>query len=117
MLAVEWKKIDLAGFWGTPTSAERCVLVCEAKRMGHGLGGVRRQAVRYVEKHNLDGCRKILLTQGARFYLYARSGEDWPEEPTGYLNVERVRTNHLAPAGTNAVDALMALTPAGVLRP
>jgi hypothetical protein len=117
LLAVEWGKVDLAGFWSTPTTAERCVLVCEAKRMGHGLQDVRAQAMAYVAKHALNGCRTMLLTQGARFYLYHRSpGGEWPEEPDGYLNVEKIRTEHLAPAGTNAIDAFIALTPAGVAR-
>lgn len=117
LLAVEWHKVDLAAFWGTPTTAEKCVLACEAKRMGHGLQDVRRQAIRYVTDLGLTRCRRILLTQGARFYLYQRAADGWPEEPSGYLNVERIRTDHIAPAGTNAVDTLMALTPAGALRP
>ncbi len=34
LLAVEWHKVDLAGFWGTPTIPENCVLMCEAKGVG-----------------------------------------------------------------------------------
>jgi hypothetical protein len=118
LLAVEWHKVDLAGFWSTPTTAERCVLVCEAKGLWHGLQTVLRQAEDYAEKLDLDGCRKILLTQGGRFYLYRRNPDSsWPAEPSGYLNVERIRTNHIAPANTDAVETLMALTPAGVHRP
>jgi hypothetical protein len=37
--------------------------------------------------------------------------------PAGYLNVNLVRTDHLAPVGTNAVDTIVALTPAGAARP
>ncbi|MHC4090223.1 MAG: hypothetical protein ACYSVY_08085 [Planctomycetota bacterium] len=118
LLAVEWNKVDLAAFWRTPTTAERCVLVCEAKRMRHGLQNVRDQALNYVKIRKLTGCRKILLTQGARFYLYDRVDGAWPAdaEPTGYINLERIRENHIAPANTNAVETLMALTPAGVSR-
>ena|GEM_PF-501079 len=118
LLAVEWHKVDLAAFRGTPTTAERCVLLCEAKRMRHGLQNVRDQALDYVKKLKLSGCRKILLTQGSRFYLYDRGDGTWPAhaEPTGYINLERIRENHIAPANTNAVETLMALTPAGVQR-
>lgn len=117
LLAVEWHKVDLAGFWGTPTTADRCVLVCEAKGLNHGLQDVLKQAKRYTSELALEECRKILLTQGGRFYLYRRAqGGSWPDEPSGYLNVEKIRTNHIAPAGTNAVETLMALTPAGVHR-
>ncbi|MDZ4779859.1 MAG: hypothetical protein SGJ19_06380 [Planctomycetia bacterium] len=37
LLAVEWHKIDLAVFRGTPTDAEHCELVCEAKAIGPSL--------------------------------------------------------------------------------
>ena len=36
--------------------------------------------------------------------------------PVGYLNVKLIRTNHIATANTNAVDTIMALTPAGINR-
>jgi hypothetical protein len=117
LLAVEWHKADAVGFWRTPTTAEKCVLLCEAKGLWHGLQGVLAQAEAYVRDLELDGCRQILITQGGRFYLHVRSSDGgWAEEPTGYLNVERVRTNHLAPPNTNAIDTLIALTPAGASR-
>jgi hypothetical protein len=66
----------------------------------------------------LTGCRKILLTQGGRFYLHRRSADGtWEDEPSGYINLEKIRTNHVAPRGADAVETLMALTPAGVHRP
>jgi len=117
LLAVEWHKIDLAAFWGTPTDEERCLLVCEAKGIGHGLQDVFAQASRYIEALGLSKCRKILLTDGARLYLYERPRGVWEEMPAGYLNVNLVRTDHLAPVGTNAVDTIVALTPAGAARP
>lgn len=116
LLAIEWNRVDLAGFSGTPTTKENCVLVCEAKTMKNSLQNVLIQALRYAKK--LPCCRHVLLTQGGRFYLYRRKhGEEWNETdpPIGYLNVEKIRTNHIAPAGTDAVDTLVALSPAGVL--
>lgn len=117
LLAVEWRKIDLAAFWRTPTTAEHCVLVCEAKGMDHGLEDVLDQPSRYVGTHALDGCAKIVVTDGARLYIYTRQQASWGETPAGYLNLRQIRTNHLAPAGTNVVDTLVALTPAGAARP
>lgn len=111
LLAVEWRKIDLAGFLGTPTEEANCVLVCEAKR-GGGLQEDYEQAQKYVEDHQLARCSHILLTEGNRFYLYKRRPRDpWPESPTGYVNFSKLRTNHLAPAGTNAIDTIIELTP------
>lgn len=117
LLAVEWKRIDLAGFCGTPTDISNCVLVCEAKAMGHGLQDVFDQAEESVRRCRLTRCEKVLVTDGARFYLYERAGDKWSNEPVGYLNVHLIRTKHLAPANTNAVDTIVALTPAGVARP
>lgn len=116
LLAVEWHKIDLAVFWGTPTDAEHCELICEAKVMGHGLQGVLQQAINYSDRLNLAACRKILLADGGRFYLYQRDSDGWHPEPTGYLNISRLRQIHLLPKNTNAVDTLVALTPANLGR-
>jgi hypothetical protein len=116
LLAVEWKRIDLAGFSGTPTDESNCVLACEAKVMGHGLQDVLPQPEQYVQERKLTGCQKVLLTDGARFYLYERDGRKWSDTAKGYLNVNLIRTSHLAPPDTNAVATIVALTPAGVVR-
>lgn len=111
LLAIEWHKIDLAIFSGTPTDHTHCRLVCEAKGMGHGLQNVFAQARQYTTSLELSVCDKILLADGGRFYLYRRQNGVWDEEPSGYLNVLKIRENHLLPSGTNAIDTIMALTP------
>jgi hypothetical protein len=117
LLAVEWRKVDLAAFGNTPTIPTNCCLVCEAKGYGHGLQNIFTQAATYVKKLKLDNCKRILLTDGARLYLYQRKKDDgWDENPVGYLNVNLVRTSHLIPSGTNGIDTIMALTPAGINR-
>ena len=118
LLAVEWRKIDLAAFWATPTTPEHCILVCEAKSSGHGLQDVRDQAFNYISTFELKECRKVLLTEGGRFYLYQRTKGRWNEDASavGYLNIDKIRTNHLAPPGTSAVDTIVALTPTGAVR-
>jgi hypothetical protein len=117
LLAIEWQKIDLAAFCETPTGPESCVLVCEAKEMKHGIQNVLEQAVGYVENKGLDRCRRILLTQGTRFYLCSRPENGWSHatRPSGYINVQKIRTSHFYPSGTNAVDTIAALSPMGVL--
>jgi hypothetical protein len=116
LLAVEWKKIDLAGFSETPTSEATCALVCEAKGLKHGLMGVLEQAQGYVENLKLKHCKKILLAGGSRFYLHEKKQGKWNDQPVGYINLEKIRTNHIAPPNTNAVDTIIALTPSGVMR-
>jgi hypothetical protein len=116
LLAVEWQRVDLAAFSGTPTTSERCVLVCEVKASGHGLQNVLEQAIQYVRTLKLDGCRRILLTEGTRFYRFDRNGESWPQNPTGYVNMEVVRMRNVAPLGANGVETILSLTPASVFR-
>jgi len=117
LLAVEWHKIDLAVFCATPTTEETCPLICEAKVIGHGLQDTYGQAKKYTERLRLTACNKIMLTDGIRIYLYERGDTEWPDSASGYFNVKKIRTNHIAPGDTNAVDTLMALTPSRVLRP
>jgi len=111
LLAIEWHHVDLAMFSGTPTDSERCRMICEAKGMGRGLEDVVHQAQGYCAKRHLVNCKRIIVADGGRFYLYDRSENDWPSQPSGYLNVKRLRTSHLCPEGTNAVETLMKLTP------
>lgn len=110
-LAVEWHRIDMAVFKKTPTDEKHCTLVCEAKGMGRGLQDAFMQAQLYCTRLRLTGCRKILLTDGGRFYLYRKVGSRWGDEASGYLNVLKLRERYLCPSGCNAVDTLMALTP------
>ena len=117
LLAVEWRKVDLAAFKCTPTVPANCCFVCEAKGYGHGLQNVFTQATTYAKKLKLDNCRRILLTDGARLYLYQKQKDDnWNENPVGYLNIDKIRTNHIIPSGTNGIDTIIALTPAGMTR-
>lgn len=116
LLAVEWHNIDLAGFYRTPRSENTCALLCEAKGLRHGLQGVLEQATGYVSRYNLKNCHKILLAGGSRFYLHQKKSNRWSDKPAGYINLEKIRTNHIAPPNTNAVNTIMALTPAGVMR-
>ena len=116
LLAVEWNKIDLAVFQATPRTPDKCALLCEAKSLGHGLQNVLSQARDYCESAKLTNCVKLMLTDGRRIYLDERDGTGWRDTPTGYFNVDRIRTDHIAPRGTNAIDTLVALTPAGIMR-
>jgi hypothetical protein len=79
--------------------------------MGHGLKGVFEQAVGYVKKLGLVRCRQILLTQGGRFYVFSKIGKSFRKDPAGYVNIEKIRTQHFVPESTNAVDTIVSLGP------
>lgn len=113
-LAVEWQRVDLAAFGGTPTDARSCRMICEAKGTTHGTQGALKQAKGYIAKLKLDACDKILVTNGGQFYLYRGKGDDWCDEPSGYLNVLKMRRRHVFPRGTDAVQTLVDLTPSRV---
>lgn len=107
LLAVEWNRIDLAGFSAAPTTGENCSLVCETKGLGHGLSDVLDQALNYVERLELSSCRRILLTEGGRYYVYSRREAEWSHEPAAYFNVFMPRARYSD--GTSAIDAILAL--------
>jgi hypothetical protein len=39
----------------------------------------------------------------------------WRDEPVGYFNVNAIRTNHIAPPNTNAIETIVSLTPSGIM--
>jgi hypothetical protein len=112
LLAIEWGRRDLAAFLAVPTDKSNCKLVVEAKEMSHGLQGVLEQAIGYTT--DLPNCDRILVTNGVRNYLYSRTGDGWKH--THYFNLDKLRTDHFCHPGMNAVDAIVALTPASVAR-
>ncbi len=111
LLAVEWKKVDMAGFKSLPRANHNCILICEAKHMWHPLMPALDQAKGYITKLKLTDCKRIMLTDGLRIYLYEKKNDIWEDEPSGYINVNLLRTNHLAPRDTNAIDTFMKLNP------
>lgn len=112
LLAVEWHNIDLAVFDQTPTNEKSCVIVCEAKRFGMPITEAFEQAQRYVKKLKLDRCKYIMTTDGLHLYLYRRElGKPWNDAPSGYVNFEAVRTDHLIPKNVSGVDTIVRLLP------
>jgi hypothetical protein len=116
LLAVEWNNIDLAVFATTPRVPENCLLVCEAKALGAGLQDAIQQAQDYVKRLSLPKGTAVAVTDGLRVYLRIRVATELQWSVAGYINLQKIRTNHLAPASTNAVKTLIALTPAGLQR-
>lgn len=117
LLAIEWRRVDLAVFRGTPTTTERCIMVCEAKAPGHGLETVFKQAQKYVERLNLEHCRKIMTTDGTRIYLYQRTDGEWEVSPSGYVNLFKIRRNYLLPSQVSGIRTLVSLIPGRIAQP
>ncbi len=111
LLAIEWGKIDLAFFKGTPTIKENCIMICEAKRPNQSLTNAFEQAKRYVHKRNLINCKIIVTTDGTRLFMYKKTNTDWKDEPDGYVNLLQIRHENVFPFKTSGVNTLIELIP------
>jgi hypothetical protein len=114
LMGVEWKRADAAFFRGTPTDEENCVMVCEVKKPGSPLGDAYLQAQKHANR--LPNCSRVLATDGAFIFLYQKIGNTWPDQPSGYANLLKMRKDHLIPRGVSAVDTLVRLMPASLSR-
>ncbi|ATH07093.1 hypothetical protein BIY24_03815 [Halobacteriovorax marinus] len=114
LLGVEWHKVDLAGFHSVPSNEDNCVFVCEAKSLGTGMNHVFFQAEKYVNSLNLTKCSKIITTDGPTIYVYEKQDGVWNHEPSGYVNLSKLRREHLVPPNTDGVKTLMSLAPEGM---
>ena len=81
-IAVKWRRVDVVVFRALPRTAENCLFVIEAKRLGAGIEGALQQAEGYVATLGLP--RDVIVTDGIRYRLYAcRNGF----QPLAYANL------------------------------
>ncbi len=113
-IAVEWNQVDVAFFKRTPTTAENCVMILEAKGLGRGLGDVLDQPRRYCETLGLNNARYIVVTDGANLFTYAREGDGWGLDPVGYVSIRSMQHEYVLPKGTNLIESLVRLQPNAV---
>ncbi|HEX2219634.1 MAG TPA: hypothetical protein VHG35_12580 [Gemmatimonadales bacterium] len=113
-IAVEWNKVDMAFFKRTPTTPENCVMVLEAKGLGHSLGDVLQQPRNYCAALGLQSARYIVVTDGANVFAYERDGDNWRLDPVGYVSIASLQHQYVLPKGTNLVESLVRLQPNAV---
>jgi hypothetical protein len=114
LLGIEWRKIDVAIFDRLPATPQHCIAVCEAKKLGVSLSAAYQQAQSYIQRQQLLSCRLIITTDGKSLYTYRRSEREWPGEPTGYINLCKIRASYAMPERTSSVDTLVGLLPARI---
>lgn len=114
LVAIEWNRIDVALFARTPTTRESCCMIFEVKRLWQALGPAYKQAKDNVVRQRLVNCRTIATTDGSRLLLYRKKDARWPDQPSGYANFHAMRTDHVFPKGTSAVDTLIGLMPSRI---
>jgi hypothetical protein len=111
-IAVEWNRVDMAFFKHTPSNADNCVMILEAKGLWTGLGEVLHQPLAYVEKLQLKGVKHIVVTDGANIFVYERKEEgEWSPEPVAYLSVNFLQKEYIIPKDTDAASTLKLLQP------
>jgi len=85
-IAVEWRRIDVALFTTLPRTPENCCFVIEAKRLGTGLEGARKQAEDYVARLGVP--RDVIVTDGFRYRAFDHTNNF---EPVAYANLARLK--------------------------
>lgn len=89
-IAIEWRRIDVGLFDSLPRNPESCRFVIEAKRLGTGLEGARKQGENYVAKLGVP--RDVIVTDGFRYRFFACK---YNFEPIAYANLARLKQSSL----------------------
>ena len=113
-MAVEWNRIDVAFFKGTPTKEQNCIMVLEAKGIYEGLGDVLDQPIRYVRDLGLTRTRYIVVTNGQILLVYGKTRGSWNQTPIAFLDVSCLQKQYALPRRTNPVKVLVMLQPSAV---
>lgn len=110
-IAVEWNRVDVAFFKTTPTTAENCVIVLEAKGLGIPLSEVLEQPIGYVNNLGLKNVPYILTTDGENLFVYCKTGNNWNPNPVGYVSITHLQKEYVIPENVSLIDTLVMLQP------
>jgi len=103
--AIEWRSIDVALFGAMPANDSNLRCVVEAKLLGRSVFSAVGQARDYALRPGREECRKLIVTDGIRYTVHARSGDDF--RLTAYMNVLDLREHYPLHRCAGAVDALL----------
>lgn len=105
--AIEWNKIDVALFNEMPPTDETLACVLEAKSLDSSVLAHIGQAANYARGERREGCHRLILTDGIRYALYRRRGDQF--ERHAYLNIRSMREQYPVLGFTGAVDAILGM--------
>ena len=111
-IGVEFNRVDVALFARLPRRDENVTVVIEAKQVHGSCLSAISQARDYARRYR--NCSRIIVTDGLRYGIYVRSGNEWPDEPEpyAYLNVIRPRAAYPIYGDLKgAKEAIYAMTP------
>ena len=106
-MAIEWGTVDIALFEQLPRIDENLTVAIEAKKLDEPIKIAFEQAARYAEQPGRERCRRIVLTDGIKYYVYTRAeGEKFSNHPRAYLNLARLVDDYPALRFAGAKEAL-----------
>jgi hypothetical protein len=99
--------------------------VVEAKKFKDPIRVAFSQAVSYAEQEGREGCRRLILTDGIKCYVYTRErGGRFSDRPRAYLNLTRLVAEYPLLHLAGAKDALTIMAadwsdyqPSAILQP
>ncbi|MYK28949.1 MAG: hypothetical protein F4048_09810 [Gammaproteobacteria bacterium] len=93
-IALEHSRIDVALFSRLPREDQNLAVVVEAKALHSACLGAFEQAKGYAQQY--PKCNRIVVTDGLRYGVFIRQGDEWPKDlkPYAYLNVRRLRSSY-----------------------
>jgi hypothetical protein len=75
--AVDWNYVDLALFDSMPPTDATLACVVEAKLLGRSVFRPFGQAQKYALQKGREKCQRLIITDGIRYALHSRSGNDF----------------------------------------
>lgn len=105
--AVQWNYVDIALFRGMPPTEATLACVVEAKLLGRSVFSPLGQAREYALKPGRDGCDRLIVTDGIRYALHRREGEEFKMQ--AYLNILDMRDNYPILDCAGAVQAVLGM--------
>ncbi len=109
MMAVEWNYVDVALFSHLPRADDSLAVAVEVKSLGSSCLTARSQAENYAKPRNC--CQRLIVTDGLRYGVYVRGKNDgpFPQNPSAYLNLLRMKHGYPVLDCSGAKEALLAM--------
>lgn len=105
--AIQWNYVDVALFHSMPPTNATLTCVIEAKLLGRSVFSPLGQAREYVLQPGRESCDRLIVTDGIRYALYRRSGNNFSLE--AYLNILKMRDAYPMLNCGGAVQAVLGM--------
>jgi hypothetical protein len=105
--AIQWNYVDVALFAGMPPTDKTLACVVEAKLLGRSVFSPLGQARAYALRKGREGCERLIVTDGVRYTLYRRAGDNFELE--AYLNILDMRDAYPVLGCDGATQAVLGM--------